>query len=135
MAMPRTTLLISFVISAMLLLMSVPRLLLFFNQRADIWWTPQALAVPLPEGKDRVQIYVGDAPLQNLVDAGAILVKTGSDLRPLQSSEIRLRFNNWDHVRARRIPDLLFLAATASMGALFLTFGLITLFDRSRQRA
>jgi len=125
----------SFVFSAMLLLMSVPRLAAFLGQRSDIWWTPQALAVPLHEGEDRVQIYVGGTPLQELVASGAVLLKDGPSVRPLQASDVRLRFNNWDRIRAQRIPLLLMSAATAGVGILFLAFGCISLFDRSRRGA
>src|SRR5262245_32462524 len=133
MAMPRTMVVFSFVISAMLLLMSVPRLAVFLGQRSDIWWTPQALAVPLEAGEDRVQIYIGETRLRQLVESGAVLVQDGAGARPLPAGDIRLRFNTCDRGRAQRIPLLLMSAATAGVGIIFLAFGWISLFDRSRQ--
>lgn len=62
----------------------------------DVWWTPPTLLVPLADAQDRVQVYVRGEPV------GA----------PLQS-EIGLRFNNWDRVRAERLPMLLGSAAVS----------------------
>jgi hypothetical protein len=53
----------------------------------DIWWTPPTMLVPLTEAQDRVQVYVRGEPVA----------------APLQS-EIGLRFNNWDRMRARQLP-------------------------------
>jgi hypothetical protein len=125
----------SFIFAGMLLALSVPRLVGFLSERDDIWWTPKAMAVPLGESRDRVEIYVGGTPLPRLLDTGQILVNTGAGSRALTSGEIGLRFNNWDRVRARRTPLLLGYAASAGAGALFLGFGLIGLYDRARGKA
>lgn len=44
-------------------LMSALPLVRFFNQRADIWWTPKALALPLADSSGRVEVYVRDVAL------------------------------------------------------------------------
>ena len=134
MAIPRTMVVYSFIFAAMLLLGSVPRLVGFMLERSDIWWTPKAMAVPLAESGDRVEIYVQGTPLTRLLDAGQVLIKTGAGSQVLTSREVGLRFNNWDRVRSHRTPLLLGYAASAGVGAFFLAAGLIGLFDRARQR-
>ena len=133
MAMPRMMVVYSFIFSGMLLLGSVPRLVGFMLERSDIWWTPKAMAVPLAESGDRVEIYVRGTMLQRLLDTGQVQLKTGAGSQALTSRDVGLRFNNWDRVRARRTPLLLGYAASAGVGAFFLASGLIGLFDRARR--
>lgn len=67
----------------------------------DIWWTPRTMLVPLAQSQDRVEIYVRGEPV------GA----------PLQS-DIGLRFNNWDRVRAAQLPIM--VSSAAACGALLM---------------
>ena len=53
----------------------------------DIWWTPRTMLVPLAHSADRVEVYV-----------------RGEPIAPALRSEIGLRFNNWDRVRAAQLP-------------------------------
>ncbi|MFO1265504.1 MAG: hypothetical protein U1F67_01050 [Rubrivivax sp.] len=101
-------------------LMSALQLGRFFTERSDIWWTPQALAVPLAGSADRVRVYVDDVALEDLVRAGRIRVLAASEATPIAAPDIRLRFNNRDQVRAARIPALIgaaFAAGVARTGA------------------
>jgi hypothetical protein len=129
MAFARPMLVISVVTSCTLLLTSVPRLVGFLNQRSDIWWTPATMAVPLAESGDRVEIYVRGMPLAQLLDSGQ-LATTSANTQVLTKSDVRIRFNNWDRVRAEKTRSLLLSAATAGAGAVFLLIGLMNLFDR-----
>jgi len=81
------------------------------SRRSDIWWTPQTMLVPLAQSADRVEIYVGGTPLATLLERGQVRVggETGSAV--LAADQVGLRFNNWDRVRAERIPRLLLYAA------------------------
>jgi hypothetical protein len=38
-------------------LMSALQIMRFFNQPADIWWTPKALGLALADTSDRVEVY------------------------------------------------------------------------------
>src|SRR5215510_11167903 len=96
---------------AVLLLIPAIQLYQFFRQSDAIWWTPRAMMIPLVESQDRVEIYVGDTHLLTLLETGQILVTTGSTTRVVTPSDVGLRLNNWDRVRAARIP-LLLVSAT-----------------------
>jgi hypothetical protein len=95
------------------------------SKRSDIWWTPRPLAVPLTESSDRVQVLVREKPIGSLLDAGALRVVDEGSTSALTASDIRFRFNNWDRVRAQRLPLLLFYAAFIGAGVL-LSFLLVT---------
>jgi len=81
------------------------------TRRSDIWWTPRPMLVPLAEGKDRVEIYVRGTLLGTMLDAGQLRVVDSAGAGVLTSRDIGLRFNNWDRVRAERVPGLLVYAA------------------------
>jgi hypothetical protein len=95
------------------------------SKRSDIWWTPQSLAVPLTESSDRVRVLVRAKPIGSLLDAGALHVVDEGTTSALTASDIKFRFNNWDRVRAQRLPLLLFYAAFIGAGVL-LFFLLVT---------
>jgi len=78
------------------------------------------MALSLTESQDRVEIYVRGKPLGALVNAGQLRMTDGSGSIALRESEIGLRFNNWDRVRAARIPILLVYAAACGVGAVLL---------------
>jgi hypothetical protein len=84
----------------------------------DIWWTPQPVLVPLAESTDRVEIYARGRPLAALLQAGQIRIAEGAGLRLLTPSEVGLRFNNWDRVRAEGLPVVLVSAAGCAAAVL-----------------
>ena len=106
-------------------LKSALQLVRFFNQRADIWWTPKALGLPLADASDRVELYVRDVALLEHVKAGRVQLLTDTGARPVMQSDIRLRFNNWDRIRAERIPSLLGVGMTLGASGVFFLFGVL----------
>ena len=106
------------------------------SRRSDIWWTPQTMLIPLADGKDRVEIYARGKPLASLLEAGQLHVAEDAGLSTLATSDVGLRFNNWDRVRVERLPLLLVYAAacgvTACMFLLVLTGRLAYRVERRR---
>ena len=90
------------------------------TRRTDIWWTPQALLVPLAEGGTRVEVYAKGQPLANLLQAGQVQVLDEGRPVSLALEDVGLRFNNTDRVRAERLPRLLVSAAFFGACALYL---------------
>ena len=106
------------------------------SRRSDIWWTPQAMLVPLAESKDRAEIYAHGKPLAALLQAGQLRIAEDGGLSTLATSDVGLRFNNWDRVRVERLPLLLVYAAgcgvTACMFLLVVTGRLAYRGERER---
>jgi hypothetical protein len=98
----------------------IPAIALYseLSRRADIWWTPPPMMVPLTNATDRVEVYVRGRPLGALLEAGQLRVTDEAPGSVLATSDIRFRFNNWDRVRAQRIPILLGYAAMCGATAL-----------------
>jgi hypothetical protein len=88
--------------------------------RPDIWWTPPPMAVSLSDSRDRVEVYVRGKPLGALLAAGQLTMTDQAGSSALGANEIGLRFNNWDRVRAARLPMLLLHAASCGGGAVLL---------------
>jgi hypothetical protein len=103
-------------------LLLIPALALYreLSRRPDIWWTPPPLALSLSESQERVEIYVRGKPLGALLEARQLSVTDEAGSRALSPDEIRLRFNNWDRVRAARLPLLLVYAGSCGGGAVLL---------------
>lgn len=87
------------------------------SRRSDIWWTPHAMLVPLAESKERVEIYARGKPLAALLQAGQLRIAEDGALSTLATSDVGLRFNNWDRVRVERLPLLLVYAASCGVTA------------------
>jgi hypothetical protein len=106
-------------------LMSAVQLVTFFSQRADIWWTPKPLGLALADAPDRVEVRVRDVSLLEHVKAGRVQLLTDTGARPVMDSDIRLRFNNWDRVRAERIPSLVGVGIALGASGVFFFFGVL----------
>jgi len=83
------------------------------------------MMVPLTEAADRVRVYVRGRPVGALLEAGQVRVTDDASGTVLATRDIGFRFNNWDRVRAQRIPILLWYAAMCGATAL-LFFLLVT---------
>ena len=119
---PRIRLVFS-ALSLVFFLMAAVPLYRELSRRSDIWWTPHAMAVPFTESTDRVEIYARGKPLAALLQAGQLRIAEDGGCTVLAPSEVGLRFNNWDRVRAERVPLLLVYAAVC--GATAFTFLLV----------
>jgi len=102
---PRVRFFFSALIAAIFFVAAVP-LYRELSGRKDIWWTPRTMLVPLAQAQDRVEIYVRGEPI------GAVL-----------QSEIGLRFNNWDRVRAAQLPVM--VSSGAACGAMLVLLLLV----------
>jgi hypothetical protein len=109
--------------SVMFFFMAAVPLYTELSRRSDIWWTPQTMLVPLAESTDRVEIYARGRPLAALLAGGHIRVAEDAGTSVLIPSEVGLRFNNWDRVRAQRVPVV--LASGAGCGMALLMFLLV----------
>lgn len=106
----------------MAVLFCIPAAALYreLSRRADIWWTPAPLALSLSDAKDRVEIYARGQPLGTLLEQHRVSITDGPESRVLTTQEIGLRVNNWDRVRARRLPLLLVYAAACGVTGVLL---------------
>ncbi len=115
--MPARIRLTSGILSVVFFLISAATLYRELSARSDIWWTPYAMLVPLAESKDRVEIYARGKSLAGLLQTGQLRIAEEGGSSTLATGDIGLRFNNWDRVRAERLPLLLAYAAVCGITA------------------
>jgi len=120
------------VLGIVVLLIPASHLFRFLTQRSDIWWTPKALAVPLAESTDRVEIYVQEQPLQEQVKMQRLQVLTDRGPATLSVADVTLRFNNRDHVRAEQIPLLLSAAVVTGIVGVFVVLSALGMWPPTR---
>jgi len=105
-----------------LLLTALLNLYAFFHRRSDMWWTPLPKAVPVAASGDRVEIFARGTDLRTLLDAGRVRVTGDPGAGVLAADDVRIRFNNWDRVRAEQAPLLVLYGFT--IGAALVLVGL-----------
>lgn len=106
----------------MLVLLFIPAVALFreLSRQSDIWWTPPTKLVSINEGADRVVVNVRGKTLGELLSGGKLMIADGTSTAALSTNDVGLRFNNWDRIRASRIPMLLLYAAVIGAGLMLL---------------
>jgi len=97
----------------------------FYYERDDIWWTPVTAPLSLEQSRDRVEVYVRGALLQNALPSGRLQWAGETGPASINASEIGIRLNNRDRVKAERLPAMLISAAAAGFTGLLLLLGLI----------
>ena len=113
------------IISLILVITGLGYLVPKFFEPADIWWTPQSLALSLQESRDRVEVLVGGELLRKRVEDGSLLLKSADgSSRPVGAGDLGFRFNNWDARRADLYWEGMFSAAYVGIGVVMLAAGL-----------
>src|SRR5438093_11000021 len=114
---PRARLLYASLSLAFFLVAGLP-LYMDLSQRSDIWWTPHTMLVPLTDSSDRVEMYARGKPLTALLKAGQLRIAGDGGSSILATSDVGFRFNNWDRIRAERLPGLVMRAAACGVAAI-----------------
>ena len=100
-------------------------------ERSDIWWTPMNHALSLDDARDRVLIFVQGQRLEERLESGDLFPRTEAGTVAVTPSDVVLRFNNWDKIRASRLPIVAIYAAMTAVG-LALIVGCLGLGGRGR---
>jgi hypothetical protein len=94
--------------------------------RSDIWWTPIELAWTLPAAANEFELYLGGELMQRQVERGALAVQNENGaMRPVAPTEIKVRLNNWQKIRAERLHGAVFAAFSLGISLTCLVLGLI----------
>lgn len=123
------------IFGGVLFLGSALQVLRYFGQPADIWWTPKEMALPLAEASDRVEVYVRDVALPEQLEAGRVQLLTEAGPSRIAKSDVRVRLNNRDRIRAERIPLLIGAGIGLGVSATLMIFGVLGWGPTKRARA
>jgi hypothetical protein len=106
----------------LVLALSVAGIWLVQNKPLDPAWTPTHLALPLSTTADRLEVLVGDVPLEKAIAEKRLHVVTGAG--PQVVREATVRVNNADQLREARFLPLLALSAFAGGAFVLFVIGL-----------
>jgi len=101
-----------------------------FFRADDIWWTPRQLAVPLTESRPRVEIFVGDRILGDLISGGDLLLIKESETVTVKMEDVNLRFNNYANVMASEIPWIVLDSIITTLALVLIVIGVIPYFRK-----
>lgn len=70
----------------------------------DIWWTPASMALPLQETRQEFEMYLKGDLLDKHLERGSLaIVEKKGESSPLVASDIKIRMNNWNKIRAEKL--------------------------------
>ena len=104
------------------LALSVAGFWLVESKPLDTTWTPTHLALPLSTTTDRLEVLVGDIPLEKAIAEKRLTVVTGAG--PQVVREATVRVNDSDQLREARFLPLLALSAIAGGAFVLFVIGL-----------
>jgi hypothetical protein len=104
------------------LALSVAGFWLVESKPLDTTWTPTHLALPLSTTTDRLEVLVGDVPLEKAIAEKRLTVVTGAGLQVVREATVRV--NNSDQLREARFLPLLALSAIAGGAFALFVIGL-----------
>jgi hypothetical protein len=104
------------------LALSVAGFWLVESKPLDTTWTPTHLALPLSTTTDRLEVLVGDVPLEKAIAEKRLTVVTGAG--PQVVREATVRVNDSDQLREARFLPLLALSAIAGGALVLFVIGL-----------
>ena len=104
------------------LALSVAGFWLVESKPLDTTWTPTHLALPLSTTTDRLEVLVGDVPLEKAIAEKRLTVVTSAG--PQVVREATVRVNNSDQLREARFLPLLALSAIAGGAFVLFVIGL-----------
>jgi len=101
----------------------------FWGDRS-IWWTHQAMRLPLEETRDNLEIYIGGETLRkHLSDRTLFSVDKNGKQYPIVSKDITVRLNNWDKTKASILTNTTISGFAFGVAITLLMMGLIQVFQ------
>jgi hypothetical protein len=94
-------------------------------QSDDIWWTPASMKLTIEESKDRVDVFIKDKRLVDMLDNGELLVQDNSETVEINNADISFRFNNFDKVRASQLTKVGITSAAVMAGLMMIAYSLV----------
>jgi len=99
-----------------------------------IWWTPQAMRLPIEETKSNFEIYIGGVSLQkHLSDKTLFSADKNGKQYPVVSRDITVRLNNWDKTQAALLTNTTLTGFAFGVSIALLVIGVIQAFHQGKK--
>jgi hypothetical protein len=100
----------------------------------SIWWTPQAMTLPVEETRDNFELYIGGKPLRKHLSDGTLFsVDNNAKQYSLVSKDITVRLNNWDKIKASILGHTTISGFAFGVAITLLVIGLIQIFHHGKK--
>ena len=98
-----------------------------------IWWTPQAMSLPIEETRNQFELYIAGEPLRKHLSEGTLFSadKKGEQYRVVPK-DISVRLNNWDKVKASILTHTTISGFGFGVSITLLVIGLIQVLAKKR---
>jgi hypothetical protein len=105
-----------------------------FRGDQTIWWTPQAMRLPIEETKDNFDLYIGGVSLQkHLSDKTLFSVDRNGKQYPVVSKDVTVRLNNWDKTQSSILTITTMSGFTLGVSIALLVIGVIQAFHQGKK--
>lgn len=105
----------------------------FWGDRA-IWWTHQAMKVPIEETKDNFELFIAGRLLQKHLTDGTLLgVDDDGKQYPIVAKDVTVRLNNWDKIKTTILGHTTMSGFGFGVALTLLVVGLIQFFHREEK--
>jgi hypothetical protein len=99
-----------------------------------IWWTPQAMRLPIEETKNHFELYIGGESLRKHLSEGTLfsVAKNGEQYR-IVPKDISVRLNNWDKAKASILTNTTMSGFAFGVSITLLVIGLIQVLAQKKK--
>jgi len=105
-----------------------------FRGDRNIWWTHQAMRLPIEKTKDNFELYIGGKLLQkHLTDQTLYSTDKNGRQYPVVAGDISVRLNNWDRIKASILSRTVMAGFTFGITITLLVMGLIQAFQNRKK--
>lgn len=99
-----------------------------------IWWTPQALRLPIEETRNHFELYIAGESLRKHLSEGTLFsVDEKGEQYRIVSKDISVRLNNWDKVKASILTNTTMSGFGFGVAITLLVIGLIQVLAKKKK--
>ena len=100
----------------------------------NIWWTHQAMRLPIEETRDTFELYIGGEPLAKHISDGTLFSvdKNGKQYR-IVYKDLTVRLNNWNKVKASILTYTTMSGFAFGVACTLLVIGLVQFFQHGKK--
>ncbi len=92
----------------------------------EIWWTPQAMRIPIGQTNSSFDLYIAGKPLQKHLSEGLLYSVSGNgEHYRVAPADIDVRLNNWDRMKASFLTKAAITGPAFGAALALLVIGLV----------
>jgi len=106
-----------------------------FLGNRDIWWTATTMPLGIDDTKGAFELSIDTKSIhQHLVDGSLFTLREDAYHKPIASTDIAVRLNNWDKVQSSLLAHALLPCFLFSASFIMLIIGVVQILSRKRQQ-